>query len=271
MNCIEICGMPEFNFAHNFEAESYKNNFNYLNDRIEISYLVKGESVINCDGVNYHLNPGDITCNLFNKKMSVEAESYHCHHTVSAFVKYRYTDFDFEGLCLPCVVPHTKCDDEIKKIIDTFVYSQHIYINSPTRTANLFLNLLCKIDEASRLSGNFGSGKGEALIYKAKKYISENINTPITQNEIAKFLGISPEYLCSIFKQSENITVMKYINTIKLNNIKILMSEKNLKLYEAASIYGYSDPNYVSLLYKKIFGYNITDVPNNYNADLKNQ
>jgi transcriptional accessory protein Tex/SPT6 len=32
--------------------------------------------------------------------------------------------------------------------------------------------------------------------------------------------------------------------------------------YEAASMLGYSDPNYVSALYKKLFGHNITAHPN---------
>ena len=40
------------------------------------------------------------------------------------------------------------------------------------------------------------------------------------------------------------------------------METKKLPLYEAATMYGYSDPNYVSRLYKKMFGFNITDVPN---------
>ena len=29
-----------------------------------------------------------------------------------------------------------------------------------------------------------------------------------------------------------------------------------------AALYGYTDPNYVSRLYRQLFGYNITDRPN---------
>ena len=57
------------------------------------------------------------------------------------------------------------------------------------------------------------------------------------------------------------MTVMRYVNTLKLENIKTLMDNANLKLYEAAAIYGYSDPNYVSRLYKQLFGYNISEKP----------
>ena len=33
----------------------------------------------------------------------------------------------------------------------------------------------------------------------------------------------------------------------------------NFDLYKAAEFFGYSDPSYVSRLYKKLFGSNITD------------
>ena len=39
------------------------------------------------------------------------------------------------------------------------------------------------------------------------------------------------------------------------------MESSGMKLYEAALQYGYSDPNYVSMLYKKLFGRNITENP----------
>ena len=55
--------------------------------------------------------------------------------------------------------------------------------------------------------------------------------------------------------------MMQYINRLKLENIKVLMEHTHLHLYEAAALYGYSDPNYVSRLYKRLFGHNITDKP----------
>ena len=43
------------------------------------------------------------------------------------------------------------------------------------------------------------------------------------------------------------------------------MANENIHLYEAALIYGYKDPNYVSSLHKKLFGYNITEkAPKNF-------
>ena len=67
--------------------------------------------------------------------------------------------------------------------------------------------------------------------------------------------------ICTVFKRTEGTTVMRYINRTKLENIKALMEHNNLRLYEAAALYGYADPNYVSRLFKQLFGYNITEKP----------
>ena len=54
---------------------------------------------------------------------------------------------------------------------------------------------------------------------------------------------------------------MRYINKLKLENIKALMDNANMHLYEVAAMYGYNDPNYVSRLYKQLFGYSISHKP----------
>ena len=41
-----------------------------------------------------------------------------------------------------------------------------------------------------------------------------------------------------------------------------IMQQENIRLCEACVLYGFSDPNYVSKLFKQYFGYNITDKGN---------
>ena len=92
------------------------------------------------------------------------------------------------------------------------------------------------------------------------EYVQSNISLPITQKSVAKYLSITPEYLCAVFKKTEGMTFIKYVNGEKLSAIKKLMEKEHVHLYEAAAHFGYNDPNYVSRLFKKYYGYNITDV-----------
>ena len=50
----------------------------------------------------------------------------------------------------------------------------------------------------------------------------------------------------------------------------MLMDRERAKLCDAARQYGYSDPNYVSSLYKRTFGHNITERPGRSGMDLDN-
>ena len=164
------------------------------------------------------------------------------------------------GLRLPTVLPAKYNTEDICGIIDDFIYKKEIYSVSNTRFSAIFLDMLCKIDQCSRKFDTIKYPREKVYTEQAKKYINSNIYNPITQKQLADYLGISPGYLCSIFKKNEGITVMKYINDIKLKSIKSLMEKENIYLYEAAALHGYDDANYVSRLFKKTYGYNITDL-----------
>ena len=94
--------------------------------------------------------------------------------------------------------------------------------------------------------------------HRATEFIYQNVHKRITQKDIARHLGITPEYFSAVFKKSRGMTPMQFVNRVKLSSIRMAMAKDNLKLCEAAEKFGYSDPNYVSKLFKKYYGINIT-------------
>lgn len=257
MKKFDIVTLPNIRFAHTHEADSYNVSFKALGDRIEVLYVAEGQICFKKGNVNYIAEKGDIICHTFDSDIHIKADAYHCHHTVSANVFIRETD-NSNGLYLPYLIKASKETEVLKEMIDFCIYKPYKYENSSTKEAKIFLDILCKIDEISRKEKTF-SEKGTSIwAEKAKAYIHQNIKKPLTQTEVANHLGISTGYLCNVFKKSENISVIKYINTTKLKSIDALMQKEKIKLYEAAYIYGYNDANYVSALYKKMFGHNIS-------------
>ena len=99
---------------------------------------------------------------------------------------------------------------------------------------------------------------GTRYTQRAKEYVQKNIYSTITQKSVSDYLSITPEYLCSVFKKVEGTTFKRYVNNGKLEMIKMLIEKEHLHLYEAAAQLGYSDPNYVSRLFKQYYGYNVT-------------
>ena len=261
MNRIEIMSLPNILFSHIYKANAYQNHFSVRENFLEISYIADGLLDIKVGNDKFCAQKGDVICFLHNDETTVSAKDLHCHHTVGATVKWRFLSDEQNSLILPTVTPAENNTASICLLIDDFVHSQMVYKTSKALGAAKFLELLCAIDKCNRKAKNMNLPSELLYTKQAKNYIQQNINTCITQNSVAKHLGISSEYLCAVFKKTEGTTMIRYINKLKLENIKTLMDHTGMHLYEAAAMYGYNDPNYVSRLYKQLFGYNITDRP----------
>lgn len=259
MKGLQLLSLPVFAFAHIHKAERYHHVIPSNPSRLEITYLEEGSLNLKTSEGIVRLHKGDIAC--CHTDTSVDTDCFHCHHTVCVNVDWQFTDAPGH-LLLPVVMPACSAAEEIRELIDQFIYQTYLYENSPEKAACDFLQILCKIDHCNRKSEEQAGSGSSILVSRAKKYIHRHLYAPITQEEVAAHLNITPGYLCSIFRKSEHISVMRYINTLKLKQVRELMENRGMKLYEAASMLGYSDPNYVSALYKKLFGHNITAHPN---------
>ena len=129
---------------------------------------------------------------------------------------------------------------------------------SASRIAGLFLQLIGELEDESDRATTRNTTEVR-YVKKAMQYIYDKIALPIKQTEVAEYLGITPEYLCAVFKRNTGETVIKFINRVKLEGVRTLMEREGLPLNRASEHYGYADPNYVSRLYVKYFGVCITD------------
>ena len=260
MDNIEITSLPSILFSHIYQAENYRNSFPVRENFLEIFYIAEGMIELEVGKEKHFVKKGDVVCLFHNEKTSIFANAFHSHHTVGISAEWKFSSDDQE-LLLPVVTPEKNNTSSICLLIDDFVHNQLAYKASKTLGATKALELLCEIDKCNRKAQNKGHPGELRYTEKAKDYIHKNIHTSLTQEAIAQHLGISPEYLCSVFRKTEGTTIMRYINKLKLENIKALMDNANMHLYEVAAMYGYNDPNYVSRLYKQLFGYSISHKP----------
>jgi YesN/AraC family two-component response regulator len=266
MKLIDIYQMPTFKLACVYEANEYSSSFEPSNNCIEIAYVSEGHLEVTKGNERYIAEKDDIMCAIRDVKTTARTSEFHSHHVVSVNTLWKFSDKSISAFHIPYVLKRCSETEEIKRLIDDFIYSSYLYENSPGRTAELFLRILCKIDEACRKNETSYQPKYSLVAEKAKSYIQKNIKKPITQKMVAEHLGISPSYLCSVFKKSEDMTLMRYINLHKLTDIKNLLEKEDLPMYKVAEMYGYTDANYVSFLYKKLFGRNITSIPESQKA-----
>lgn len=258
MEPIEIRNLPRVRFAHTFCADTYRNRFLPCTGFLEILWMEAGTLTVQVGDQRFVCQKGDILCAFHTHATTVEADGFHCHHTVGIAADWGFTPGQPDNLYVPVHLPAGPGSAQICRLIDGIIQQQVQWRSSGARAAAAVLELLCAIDRCSR-KRQLSQISGEYIyVQRAKAYIQENLNVPIAQKALADHLGISPGYLCSVFQKTEGISPMRYINTVKLECVRALMENERIPLYQAASLYGYSDANYVSRLYKQLFGCSIT-------------
>ena len=264
MHTYEIETLPYVKFAHVYNAETYSNTFSKRENSMEVAFISEGSITIEYKGKEYVANKGDIVLLPYDQEQTnIKAYAYHEHHTAFAHLKWSLQD-NINGLYLPLITPARFNTRSAANIIDQLIRNQLIFKESKTKGASKFLELLCEIDQCNRKQTELNLPSEVLYTQRAKEYVQTNLHLPITQRSVARYLSITPEYLCSVFKKVEGISFQKYVNYEKLEAIKNLMEKEPVHLYEAAALFGYTDPNYVSRLFKKYYGYNITATKNTF-------
>ena len=85
-------------------------------------------------------------------------------------------------------------------------------------------------------------------------YIKENYMHKISLASVAEHVGLSSGYLCRIFKDETGGSINTYINNLRMNKAKELLSDKNSYIKEVAVAVGFEDQLYFSRLFKRYSG-----------------
>lgn len=87
------------------------------------------------------------------------------------------------------------------------------------------------------------------------RYIRQHCHLPLTIELLAKQIGITPQYLCLLFKKTLNVRPMEYVNRERINLSKELMLlEPGLKIGAIAKRTGFDHPSYFCTVFKRLEG-----------------
>ena len=259
MSRIKPLSLPVLCFAHEYGAEQYDATLPRKEGIMEITCVTEGTCTFIRNGMEYHACAGDILCNTYRHEIRVVSDGIHRHRTVCFAMDFDLTEEGGVFPEIPFLIRPRKGNESCIFLINEIIRSYGRQGESTLRDAGLFLQLLDELGrEARRVREGESPGDGRR-VRSAKRYILDNITRPLRQRDVAAHVGITPEYLCAIFKKTEGCTVMRYVNRVKLERIRVLMEREHIPLARAAGLYGYADPNYVSRLYRAYFGVTLTE------------
>lgn len=109
-------------------------------------------------------------------------------------------------------------------------------------------------DCMSQIEGENEEQDESLLVRKARILIGDYYNQGITLEEIADKLGVSGEYLSTRLKKETGMTFTETMKKVRIERIKELLVSTSLKLNQIADQAGYSDPKYMSRIFREETG-----------------
>ncbi|MCG7522540.1 AraC family transcriptional regulator [Ruegeria sp. Ofav3-42] len=103
-------------------------------------------------------------------------------------------------------------------------------------------------------------GRVPEVIQTAKRRLSESLAVDVTIAEIAKELGITPQYLVTSFNKFFGETPGEYLWKLRLNNGLLLIKRTNLSIAEIAYQCGFKNPFHFSRKFKAWKGHSPTEL-----------
>lgn len=105
----------------------------------------------------------------------------------------------------------------------------------------------------------------DLLMQEAAKYIRQNYNQPLTLENVAAHINISPTYFSKKFKAATGFGYREYLINVRLQEAARLLLESRLSITEIALKCGFNDSNYFGDVFRRAKGIS----PMNYRKNNK--
>ena len=141
--------------------------------------------------------------------------------------------------------------DNILKINNQFLKA----IPSVSTLDDLCYKLQESLDAFTESMFNYVPTRHSELMKKAILYLSRNYMNPVTLEETAGHVGLNPAYFSTLFKQSCGSSFKEYLNMIRIEESKRLLSNTDYPILDIAISVGFEDQSYFSKVFKKYTGF----------------
>ena len=100
----------------------------------------------------------------------------------------------------------------------------------------------------------FGISSHNKLVAKVASYVNYHYSEKISVSHLAELCFCNPNYLSTVFKKTMNMSIVEYINNIRIIRAKSILLFSNKPVEQISVSVGFSYPSYFISTFKKIVG-----------------
>jgi signal transduction histidine kinase/AraC-like DNA-binding protein/ABC-type sugar transport system substrate-binding protein len=98
------------------------------------------------------------------------------------------------------------------------------------------------------------SADAQRLVRQAMAYLHEHYAEPISREDLARYVGMSDDYLTHCFRQEVGMTPIAYLNRYRVDQAKQLLKDTSQSITDIALAVGFSDSGYFSRVFRREVG-----------------
>jgi YesN/AraC family two-component response regulator len=85
-------------------------------------------------------------------------------------------------------------------------------------------------------------------------FIRNNFNKGIALEDVSNEVGLNASYFSKLFKNETGESYTDYLNRVRVEGSKQLLSQSNFSLVDIAQLVGFNDQSYFTKMFKKVEG-----------------
>lgn len=221
----------------------------------QLIYVASGSGSIMIEGEDLEIKQGDVVFiapsieHAFNRSGS-DMTTYEIKFNIfekelddiasSIGLLYYEEDNKIKNLILKIIEESQECKPYYKKSIENFLSQIIIYL---TRTKSMM-----EADEEKNLV--FYEGHSSIAV-KTKLYFDLNYEKRVSLVHLAEEFCVSQSHLCREFSKNFGLSPIKYLNNLRIEKAKELLSVSDFSVTEIAYKVGFSDIHYFSRYFNK--------------------
>lgn len=106
----------------------------------------------------------------------------------------------------------------------------------------------------------YGERHRRLLMLQARQYLDEHFAEPISLDQLAHMLNVSPFYLSHVFSRESDFSLFTYLTNLRMRRARALLQAGTGNVTYVAHAVGYEDEGYFSKVFRKYFGVPPRDV-----------
>lgn len=254
----------------------------HWHESIEISYVLSGKiDQIYIDGKVYVSQQGDIVLINSNAIHSFSVNTGKNRKAVTIFIPYEFIkaiypesdQFAFDCISIGEQGIQRKIQlDELRKNLNSIVNSYEnkendpfAYINVTSLSYELIYILLKNFKINKKSNSNISARKHLERLTLIANYIKENYNQNLSIDMLSAQFNLSSEYLSRFFIKHTGMTILNYINAVRLEKSFPELMNTDYPIIQIALNYGFPNEKSYNRVFKAV--YNVT--PNQYRKEQK--